>query len=71
MNFAIEKGIITSDEAKELQEIEFKRNEMVLISYRTLKVPVNNETKLLSEKLVDNNVITAQTMAKVAYPPII
>jgi len=71
LNFAIEKGIITSDEAKELQEIEFKRNEMVLISYRTLKVPVNNETKLLSEKLVDNNVITAQTMAKVAYPPII
>lgn len=60
LNFAVSKGIIASDEAQSLQEQKFRRNEMVLISYRTLKAPVKDESSLLAEKLVEANVITAQ-----------
>lgn len=60
LNFAAANGIITNEEADTFNNQEFKRNEMVLISYRTLKVPVKGENALLAEKLVDSGVVSAQ-----------
>lgn len=60
MNFAVSKGIITEEETGILNSEKFRRNEMAMLSYRTLKVPVKGESVLLSEKLVENGVVSAQ-----------
>lgn len=60
MNYAVTKGIITEEEAGKLNSLEFRRNEMAMISYRTLKVPVKGESVLLSEKLVEKGAVSAQ-----------
>lgn len=60
MNFAVFKGMITEEEAGKLNSEEFRRNEMAMISYRTLTVPVKGESVLLSEKLVEKGAVSAQ-----------
>jgi hypothetical protein len=60
MNYAVTKGIISEEEAGILNSVEFRRNEMAMISYRTLKVSVKGESILLSEKLVEKGVVSAQ-----------
>lgn len=60
LNFATSNGILSSEEAEIFKGKEFKRNEMVLISYRTLKASVKGEDALLTEKLVNSGVIDAQ-----------
>lgn len=60
IDFAVEKEMITLEEAQSLQGQTFKRNEMVFISYNTLKTKANGESDSLVKKLVDSGVITAQ-----------
>ena len=60
IDFAVEKEMITLEEAQILQGQTFKRNEMVFVSYSTLKTKANGETDSLAKKLVDSGVITAQ-----------
>jgi len=60
LNFAVSKDIITTEELEDFNSQEFKRNEMVLLSYNTLKVPVKGDSALLAEKLVESGVISAQ-----------
>jgi hypothetical protein len=57
LNFAVSNGILTQEEAVNLQEIEFKRNEMVLISYRTLNANLKASETTLAKKLYDNGII--------------
>lgn len=60
LEFAATNGLITNEEAGVIKSQEFKRNEMVLLSYRTLKAPVKGENRLLAEKLVELGSIDAQ-----------
>lgn len=60
IDFAVEKEMFILEEAQSLQGQTFKRNEMVFVSYNTLKTKANGESDSLAKKLVDNGVITAQ-----------
>ncbi|MDW5299999.1 MAG: S-layer homology domain-containing protein [Sedimentibacter sp.] len=55
--FAAEKGILTSVELKNLQSENFKRNEMVLLSYNTLKANLKSQELTLAEFLVNKDVL--------------
>ena len=60
IDFAVEKEMIALEEAQSLQGQTFKRNEMVFVSYNTLKTKANGESDSLAKKLVHSGVITAQ-----------
>jgi hypothetical protein len=55
--FAAEKGILTSVELNYLQSENFKRNEMVLLSYNTLKANLKGKELTLAESLANQGVI--------------
>lgn len=55
--FAAEKGILTSVEINYLQSENFKRNEMVLLSYNTLKANLKGKELTLAESLANQGVI--------------
>lgn len=54
IDFAVEKELITLEEAQSLQGQIFKRNEMVFMSYNTLKTNLNGQTSSLADELYKN-----------------
>lgn len=57
LSFAESKGILTAEEAKIINSQDFKRNEMVLLSYKTLNAPLKDSNNLLADKLFENGAI--------------
>lgn len=57
IDYAVSQGIITQDDAASLNSIEFKRNEMVLLSYRTLNSKLKESENKLIDKLFDSGSI--------------
>lgn len=57
LSFAAEKGILTSKELEYLKTENFKRNEMVLLSYNTLKANLKNQSATLAELLSEQGVL--------------
>lgn len=64
IDFATAKGIITSDDATNLNEVNFKRNEMILLSYKTLNANLKDSEDKLLVKLSDNGAINKQEAFK-------
>lgn len=60
LNFAAKQGIITEDETDNLQTVDFKRNEMVMLSYRTMNANIKDSELKLVEKLFDNGSLNKQ-----------
>lgn len=57
LSYAESKGILTAEEAKIFNSQDFKRNEMVLLSYKTLNAQLNGSKDLLVDKLFENGAI--------------
>lgn len=64
LEFASSKGIITTDEATNLNKESFKRNEMVMLSYRTINTDLNGEKEKLLNKLYNNGAINKEEAFK-------
>lgn len=57
LDFAAEKGILTQVEKKSVVSQRFLRDELVLLSYGTLKAPLKDTTKPLIDRLIEEKVV--------------
>ncbi len=61
---SLEKGLLTGEELAGLNAGKFLRDDMVHISYTALNTPLNSDQRTLADKLIDENVIMAETCSK-------
>ena len=64
MSFAVTKGLISSSEMSMLTSNNFKRDEMVLLSFNALKTKLKGEAFTLGDKFATSGEIDAQTAFK-------
>lgn len=57
LQFAIDIGLLIEDEVELINKQDFRRDELVLISYNALKTTLNNSEDTLIEKLMINSAI--------------
>ncbi|MDH8678728.1 S-layer homology domain-containing protein [Fusibacter bizertensis] len=67
LNFAKEKGLVSTDEFNKLTTSTFTRNEMVLLAHNTLDVTFKGSEDRLIDRLVDAKVVSINVANSLKY----